>query len=70
MSPAGLTRATCAAGASAAASTQVVSDEITGFTATCAAPGACGTVHLAVQTATGTNVPSTSFTLDVSRRQQ
>lgn len=65
----GLTRATCAVGASAAATTAVVADDVTAFAATCAAPGSCGTVHLAVQTAPGTNTPAYDFTLDVTRRQ-
>ena len=67
---AGLTRSTCAAGATTAATTAVVSDKVTSFTATCGSPGACGTVHLAVQTAAGDNVPSDDFTLAVTRRQQ
>ena len=66
----GLSRSTCAVGATSAATTSIISDEVTGFTATCAAPGACGTVHLDVQTAAGVNVPSGGFTLDVARRQQ
>jgi len=65
----GLTRATCAVGASTAATTAVVADDVTAFAATCAAPGSCGTVHLAVQTAPGTNTPAYDFTLDVTRRQ-
>ena len=65
----GLSRSTCAVGATSAATVSTISDEVTAFTATCAAPGACGTVHIAVQTAAGVNVPSTSFTLDVARRQ-
>ena len=65
----GLTRSTCAIGAVAAATTAVVSDKVTAFTATCGSPAACGTVHLAVQTAAGSNVPSYGFTLDVTRRQ-
>ncbi len=66
----GLSRSTCAVGASSAATVTVISDEVTAFTASCAAPGACGTVRVAVQTAAGVNVPSGSFTLDVVRRQQ
>jgi prepilin-type N-terminal cleavage/methylation domain-containing protein len=65
----GLSRSTCAVGATTAATTSVISDEVTAFTAACAAPGACGTVHLAVQTAPGVNVPPGNFTLDVARRQ-
>jgi prepilin-type N-terminal cleavage/methylation domain-containing protein len=65
----GLSRSTCAIGAASAATVANISDEVTAFTATCAAPGACGTVHVAVQTAAGVNVPSGSFTLDVARRQ-
>jgi prepilin-type N-terminal cleavage/methylation domain-containing protein len=67
--PKGLTRSTCAIGAASAATVTVISDKVTAFTATCAAPGACGTVHLDVQTAPGVNVPSGTFTLDVGRRQ-
>jgi len=66
----GLSRSTCAAGATSAATVSIISDEVTAFTATCVGPGACGTVHLAVQTAAGVNVPSYGFTLDVTRRQQ
>ena len=66
----GLSRSTCAIGASTAATESVISDLVTAFTATCGTPGACGTVHLAVQTAAGVNVPSAAFTLDVARRQQ
>jgi len=66
----GLSRLTCPAGASTAATTAVVSDEITGFTATCGLPGACGTVRVDVQTAAGVNVPPSAFTLNVVRRQQ
>ena len=66
----GLSRSTCAAGATSAATVSIISDEVTAFTASCTAPGACGTVHLAVQTAPGVNIPSGSFTLDVARRQQ
>jgi len=65
----GLSRSTCAVGAAAAATVSVISDEVTAFTATCASPGACGSVHIDVQTAAGVNVPSSAFTLDVSRRQ-
>ena len=64
--PTGSSRSTCAVGATSAATISVISDEVTGFTATCASPGACGTVHLDVQTAAGVNVPSRGFTLDVS----
>ncbi len=64
-----LVRATCAVGAVVAATTQVVAEGITSFVATCAAPGACGTVHLAVQTAAGVNTPSYAYTLDIVRRQ-
>ena len=69
VAPDGLSRSTCAVGAPAAATVSVISDEVTAFTATCGSPGACGTVHVNVQTAAGTNVPSSAFTLDVSRRQ-
>jgi prepilin-type N-terminal cleavage/methylation domain-containing protein len=65
----GLSRLTCAFGATSAATTSVISDEVTSFSATCGSPGACGTVHVDVQTAAGVNVPSHAFTLDVSRRQ-
>ena len=65
----GLSRSTCTIGAAAAATVSVISDEVTAFTASCAAPGTCGTVHIDVQTAAGVNVPSHAFTLDVSRRQ-
>jgi prepilin-type N-terminal cleavage/methylation domain-containing protein len=68
--PDGLSRSTCAVGATSAATVDIISDVVTAFTATCAAPGPCGTVHLSAQTAAGVNVPSGSFTLDVSRRQQ
>jgi prepilin-type N-terminal cleavage/methylation domain-containing protein len=64
-----LSRSTCAVGALTAATTSVISDEVTAFTATCQSPGACGTLHLAVKTAAGVNVPSYGFTLDVARRQ-
>jgi prepilin-type N-terminal cleavage/methylation domain-containing protein len=70
LGPDGLSRSTCAVGATSAATVSVISDEVTAFTAACRAPGACGTVHIAVQTAAGVNVPSGSFTLDVIRRQQ
>jgi len=70
VAPGGLSRSTCAVGAPSAATVSVISDEVTAFTATCGSPGACGTVHVNVQTAAGTNVPSSNFTLDVSRRQQ
>jgi prepilin-type N-terminal cleavage/methylation domain-containing protein len=66
----GLLRSTCAVGATSAATVTNISDMVTDFTATCTAPGACGTVHLDVQTAAGVNVPSGEFTLDISRRQQ
>jgi prepilin-type N-terminal cleavage/methylation domain-containing protein len=69
VAPDGLSRSTCAVGAPTAATVSVISDEVTAFTATCGSPGACGTVHVNVQTAAGTNVPSSAFTLDVSRRQ-
>jgi len=70
LAPDGLSRATCAVGASSAATTTVISDEVTAITATCTAPGACGTVHVAVQTASTAEVPSYGFTLDVMRRAQ
>ena len=65
----GLTRSTCAIGASSAATTAVISDKVTAFAATCGSPAACGTVHVDVQTAAGASVPSYGFTLDVTRRQ-
>ena len=69
--PSGLSRSTCAVGATDGRDHRAsISDKVTAFTATCGSPGACGTVHVDVQTAAGTNVPSTAFTLDVSRRQQ
>jgi prepilin-type N-terminal cleavage/methylation domain-containing protein len=70
VAPDGLSRSTCAVGATSAATTSILSDEITSFSAACASPGACGTVHVTVQTAAGTNVPAGAFTLDVIRRQQ
>jgi len=70
VSPGGLTRSTCAAGASSPATSTVISDEVTSFAANCVAPGACGTLHIAVQTAATIQVPSYGFTLDVTRRQQ
>ena len=70
LAPGGLIRSTCAAGASSAATSTVISDQVTSFTASCAAPGACGTLHVAVQTTASAQVPSYGFTLDVTRRQQ
>jgi prepilin-type N-terminal cleavage/methylation domain-containing protein len=70
VSPVGLTRSTCAVGASSAATSTVISDQVASFAANCAAPGACGTLHIDVQTVATLQVPSYGFTLDVTRRQQ
>jgi Prokaryotic N-terminal methylation motif len=69
LGPEGLTRSTCAPGATSAATTTVVSTDVTLFVATCRSPGACGTVHIQAATATsdGADHP---FVLDVTRKLQ
>jgi hypothetical protein len=63
----GLTRATCATGATAAATTTLVSGDVTVFIASCRPPGACGTVHIEAETS-GTDASAHHFSLDVNRK--
>jgi prepilin-type N-terminal cleavage/methylation domain-containing protein len=67
LGPEGLTRSTCAIGATSATTSTVVSTDVTLFVATCRSPGTCGSVHIQAATATsgGADHP---FSLDVTRR--
>jgi type II secretory pathway pseudopilin PulG len=67
LGPEGLTRSTCAVGATSATTSTVVATGVTLFVATCRAPGKCGVVHIQAATATnsGTDHP---FTLNITRR--
>ncbi len=69
LGPDGLTRTTCATGATLAATSTVVSAGVTVFIATCRSPGACGTVHIEAATAT-TDGADHHFSLDVARPKQ
>jgi hypothetical protein len=69
LGPDGLTRSTCSTGATLSATTTLVSPDVIAFTAVCAAPGACGTVHVDVETeVAGTDSPH-HFTLDINHKQ-
>jgi prepilin-type N-terminal cleavage/methylation domain-containing protein len=67
LGPEGLTRSTCAIGATSATTSTVVATGVTLFVATCRSPGTCGSVHIQAATATsnGTDHP---FSLDITRR--
>ncbi len=69
LGPDGLTRSTCAIGAVSAATTTVVSSDVTLFVATCRSPGTCGTVHIQAATAT-TGSADHPFSLDITRGAQ
>jgi prepilin-type N-terminal cleavage/methylation domain-containing protein len=64
-----LSRVTCPIGATGASTTNVLSDGVAAFTAACTPPGACGTVHVDVQTTAGANTSSYQFGLDIGRRE-
>jgi len=67
LGPEGLTRSTCAIGATAATTSTVVSTGVTLFVATCRSPGTCGSIHIQAATATsgGADHP---FSLSITRR--
>lgn len=66
--PDGLSRSTCAPGAKLAATTTVVSSDVVVFSSACQGPGACGTVHVEVQTATPDSSSTHPFSLDITRQ--